>query len=191
MAILWVVIYDGRSLDGWLLNGCLFDEWLFEGWLFADWVIRGGTRTKRRPRRSQETKGNVTRGVLVPISVGALRVEVLNSGNFFRRRCRLNLQLNNATVAGNINIYMVIYLFIPFIILALLSPSLPAVTQIRGHMAGPPSPSPLRYVPSFYCEKNSAICNFFPCRLASNCTYPRCQALSAVDPFLWVLHFCK
>ena len=31
------------------------------------------------------------------------------------------------------------------IILALLSHSLPAVPQIRGHIAGPPPPSPLRY----------------------------------------------
>ena len=37
----------------------------------------------------------------------------------------------------------------PFIILALLSPSLPVVTQTRGDIAGPPLPSPLRYVPSF------------------------------------------
>ena len=38
---------------------------------------------------------------------------------------------------------------IPFVVLALLSPSLPAVTQIRGHIVGPslPAPrSPLRYV---------------------------------------------
>ena len=31
----------------------------------------------------------------------------------------------------------------------LLSRSLPAVTQIRGHTAGPPPPSPLRHFPSF------------------------------------------
>ena len=41
------------------------------------------------------------------------------------------------------------FFFIPFIILALLSPSFPVVTQIRGHIAGPPPPSPLRYMPSF------------------------------------------
>ena len=40
-------------------------------------------------------------------------------------------------------------LVIPFIILALLSYSLPVVTQIRGHIAGPSPPSPLRTVRSF------------------------------------------
>ena len=44
--------------------------------------------------------------------------------------------------------------FIPFNILALLSPSLPVVTQIRGHIAArPPPPSPLRYVPSFFIAR--------------------------------------
>ena len=38
---------------------------------------------------------------------------------------------------------------VPFIILTLLSRSLPVVTQIRGHIAGPPPSSPLRYMPSF------------------------------------------
>ena len=49
---------------------------------------------------------------------------------------------------------------IPFIILALLSPSLPVVTQIRGHIAGPPPPSPLRYVPSFLSREEFIV--FFP-----------------------------
>ena len=50
------------------------------------------------------------------------------------------------------------FFFIPFITLALLSPSLPVVTQIRGHIAGPPPPSPLRYVCiQCYCEKSSAF----------------------------------
>ena len=39
--------------------------------------------------------------------------------------------------------YIYIYIFcIPFVILALLSPSLPTVTQIRGDIAGPPPPLP-------------------------------------------------
>ena len=41
------------------------------------------------------------------------------------------------------------FFFIPFIILALLSRSLPVVTQIRGHIPGPPPPSPLRYNNAF------------------------------------------
>ena len=38
---------------------------------------------------------------------------------------------------------------IPFVILALLLPSLLVVTQIRGHIGGPPPPSPLRYNNAF------------------------------------------
>ena len=49
------------------------------------------------------------------------------------------------------------FFFILFIFLALLSRSLPVVTQIRGHIAGPRLPSPLRYVRSFYRENNSAF----------------------------------
>ena len=70
---------------------------------------------------------------------------------------------------------------VPFLILALLSsPSLPVVTQIRGHIAGPPPPSPLRCVPSFLSREEFSI--VFPCRLASNCTYPRCETLSSCTP---------
>ena len=48
----------------------------------------------------------------------------------------------------NYSIFLVLFYFIhPFIILALLSPSLLVVTQIRGLIAGPPPPSPLPYVP--------------------------------------------
>ena len=61
---------------------------------------------------------------------------------------------------------------IPFISLALLSRSLPAVTQIRGHIAGPRPPSPRRYAPSFLSREVFSI--LFPRRLASNCAYPRC-----------------
>ena len=43
------------------------------------------------------------------------------------------------------------------IILALLSHSIPVLTQIRGHIAGPPSPSPLRSVPSFLSREQSSI----------------------------------
>ena len=49
------------------------------------------------------------------------------------------------------------FFFIPFIIPAPLSRSLPVVTQIRGHKAGPPPPSPLLHVPSFFHrEENPA-----------------------------------
>ena len=44
-------------------------------------------------------------------------------------------------------------------------PSLPVVTQIRGHIAGPPPslpPSPQRYVPSFLSRNELSI--FFPRR---------------------------
>ena len=49
--------------------------------------------------------------------------------------------------------------FIPFIILALLSRSLPVATQIRGHSAGSSRPSRHRNVPSScpYREKNSSF----------------------------------
>ena len=52
--------------------------------------------------------------------------------------------------------------FIPYVILAILSRSPPVVTQIRGHIAGPPPSSPLptlRYVPSLFLsrEENSAF----------------------------------
>ena len=49
-------------------------------------------------------------------------------------------------------------------------PSLPVVTQIGGHIAGPPPPSPLLpYAPSFLSREEVRI--FFPGRFASNCTY--------------------
>ena len=44
--------------------------------------------------------------------------------------------------ATSIFYFFIVFFFIPFIILALLAHSLPVVTQIRGHIAGPPS-SPL------------------------------------------------
>ena len=40
-------------------------------------------------------------------------------------------------------------------------------------------------MPSFLSREELSI--FFPRRLASNCTYPRCQALSAVDSFFALL----
>ena len=43
-----------------------------------------------------------------------------------------------------------VFFSIPIIILALLSPSLPVVTQIRGRIAGPSSPFSPRSVPSFF-----------------------------------------
>ena len=61
---------------------------------------------------------------------------------------------------------------IPFIIFALLFLSLLliVVTQIRGHIVGSSPPSPLRFVPckAFLSRENSS-----PCRLLSNCAYPR------------------
>ena len=57
-------------------------------------------------------------------------------------------------------------LCIPFIILALISRSLPVATQIRGHIAGPNPPSPLWYMPSFLSREEFSI--FCPRRLASN-----------------------
>ena len=49
------------------------------------------------------------------------------------------------------------FFFIPSIILALPSPSLPVVVlivpQIQGHIAGPPPPSPLRYVSSVFIAR--------------------------------------
>ena len=83
-----------------------------------------------------------------------------------------------------------LFFSIPFIILAfLLSPSLAVVVvaQIRGHIAGPPPPSPLRYVPLFLSREEFS--NLFPRRLASNCAYPRCKAFSAVDPFFCIFSY--
>ena len=42
----------------------------------------------------------------------------------------------------------------------ILSPSLPVVTQIRGHIAGSSPPSPLRHVPSFLSRE--IIHHFLP-----------------------------
>ena len=53
--------------------------------------------------------------------------------------------------------------FIPCTTLALLLPSLPRVTQIRGHIAGLSPPSPLRdtHVPSFLSREECSI-HFLP-----------------------------
>ena len=67
------------------------------------------------------------------------------------------------------------FFFIPFVVLALLSRSLTVIIPIRGHIAGPPPASPLRYVPSFLSREEISI--FFPRRLASNCAYPRQQLI--------------
>ena len=91
-----------------------------------------------------------------------------------------------------------IFFFIPFIILALLSRSLPVVAPIRGHIVGPPLPSPPRYNNAFIFIARR-IQYFLPSstrvdsrRLASNCAYPRCETPSAVDPFFYFFwHFCK
>ena len=78
------------------------------------------------------------------------------------------------------------FFFIPFVILAPLSRSLPAVTQIRGHIASPP-PSPLRHVPSFLSREEVGI--FFPRRLASNCTYPSVGRSQQLIPIF--VQFCR
>ena len=107
----------------------------------------------------------------------------------------LKVKISRKRILVGVLCVVVIYLcnisffFIPCIILAVLSLSLSVVvTKIRGHIAGPPPPFPLRHVPSFLSREEFSI--FFPRRLASNCTYPRCLALSTVDPF-FLLHFCK
>ena len=57
-----------------------------------------------------------------------------------------------------------------------LCPSL-GVTQVQGHQAGSPTPSPLRHVPSFLSRVYSFP--FFSRRVESNCTYLCC--------YKWVL----
>ena len=39
----------------------------------------------------------------------------------------------------------------------LVLPSSSSITQIRGHIAGPPTPSPPRYMPSFLSREDSAF----------------------------------
>ena len=64
---------------------------------------------------------------------------------------------------------------IPFVVLALLSLSLPVVAQIRGHIAGPSTPPHYGTCLHFCCEKTSAFF-FLPSstRVELNCTSPRC-----------------
>ena len=76
-------------------------------------------------------------------------------------------------------------LSIPFNIRALLSRFLPVATQTRGHVAGPPPPSPLRYMPSFFLSREE-LSIFVPRRLASNCAYPRSKVLSVIDAFFFL-----
>ena len=72
--------------------------------------------------------------------------------------------------------FLFFFFFIPFIILALrFSCSLAVVTQIRGRIAGPPPPSPLRYVPSFLSREQCST--FLPRQLASNCRAPQATTL--------------
>ena len=66
--------------------------------------------------------------------------------------------------------YCLLFIFLLYPICCprtILSPSLPVVTQIQDHIAGP-LPSPLRHVPSFSSREDFSI--FFPRRLASNGT---------------------
>ena len=62
-------------------------------------------------------------------------------------------------------IFFSCFCFILFNMPALFSPSLPVVTQTRGHIAGSLPPSPLRYVFSFLSREEFSV--FFPGRLAS------------------------
>ena len=72
---------------------------------------------------------------------------------------------------------------IPFIILELLSPSLPVVIQIRGHIVGPSLPSPLRCMPSFLSREVSST--FLPSSSCVELYLPTLLgALSLVDPFV-------
>ena len=74
--------------------------------------------------------------------------------------------------------------FFPSLLLSspiFFSLSFQVVTQIRGHTAGSSPRFPLRYVPSFLSRKDFSL--FFPCRLASNCAYPRGKALSTIESF--------
>ena len=79
---------------------------------------------------------------------------------------------------------------IPFVILALLLLALSLVTQIRGHIAGPPPHSPVRYVPSFCREKNSTFSSLVDSR--GVVLTHRCWALwsAPVVPFFFV-RLCK
>ena len=83
------------------------------------------------------------------------------------RQCRAYFLETNILFTGSNNTHLQHFVFfIPFVILAPLSRSLSVVTQIRGHIAGPPPPSPLRHVPLFLSREEASI--FFPRRLASN-----------------------
>ena len=82
---------------------------------------------------------------------------------FWQRECRRSRMLQFLS--------FFFFFFHPFIIIALLSRSLPVVAQIRGHIAGPPPPSPLIRAFILSGEEFSI---FFPRRLASKCAYARC-----------------
>ena len=73
----------------------------------------------------------------------------------------------------------IFFFFMLFVIRALLWPSLPVVTQIWRHTAGPPPPVPLRYVPSFLSREEFSI--FFPRRLASNWVYTYSSTIKHPD----------
>ena len=83
--------------------------------------------------------------------------------------------------------FVLFFCFIPSIVLALLSRSLPVAAQVRGHIAGPPPRSPLRYVPSFLSREDLSI--FSPRRLASNCT-PTHAARRSQRLILFIFYFC-
>ena len=69
-----------------------------------------------------------------------------------------------------------------FTTLAPLSRSLPVATQIRGHIAGAPPPSPLWHVPSFL-SREEVIIFFLPSSTRVELYLPTLLgALSSVDP---------
>ena len=85
-----------------------------------------------------------------------------------RREKRGAARVRAQTRAGTQGVCVCVFFFsILFVFLALLSCSLPVVAQVRGHIAGPSPPCPLRYVPSFLSREELGI--FFPRRVASNC----------------------
>ena len=83
--------------------------------------------------------------------------------------------------------YIIPYFFflITNIILALLSPSLPVVTQIRGGIAGSPSSSPPRYVPYFLIARGTQ--HFLP----SSPRVELCWNITIFNFFTHLIHYIK
>ena len=72
-----------------------------------------------------------------------------------------------------------------------LHPTRSRNSQIRGHIAGSSSPSPLRFVPCIFIAERLHFSTFFPRRLASNCAYIRPEYLTKTyqkrkPPYKWI-----